>query len=77
MDNIKKYFTKDTEFKKFAKFYGKKATATTGVSATTLRQLYLDNPKEFQQLMVEDPKTNLAVGLAITLLPNMWNTRDK
>ena len=77
MDNIKKYFTKDTEFKKFAKFYGKKAAATTGVSATTLRQLYLDNPKEFQQLMVEDPKTNLAVGLAITLLPNMWNMRDK
>tara|TARA_R110000851_G_scaffold288337_1_gene442378 strand:- start:43 stop:2115 length:2073 start_codon:yes stop_codon:yes gene_type:complete len=77
MDNVKKYFTKDTEFKKFAKFYGKKATATTGVSATTLRQLYLDNPKEFQQLMIEDTKTNLAVGLAITLLPNMWKTRDK
>ena len=77
MDNVKKYFTKDTEFKKFAKFYGKKATATTGVSATTLRQLYLDNPKEFQQLMIEDTKTNLAVGLAITLLPNMWKTREK
>jgi hypothetical protein len=39
--------------------------------------LYLDNPKEFQQLMIEDTKTNLAVGLAITLLPNMWKTRDK
>lgn len=77
MDNVKKYFTKDTEFKKFAKFYGKKATATTGVSATTLRQLYLDNPKEFQQLMIEDTKTNLAVGLAMTLLPNMWETERK
>ena len=77
MNNVSKYFKDDNQFKNFAKFYGKKAAAVTGVSAYKLREIYNNNPKEFQQLMTDDPKTNLAVGLAITLLPNMWNTRDK
>ena len=77
MANAKKYFTKDTEFKKFLKFYGKKAAALTGVSAHTLREIYLDNPDDFKELMLQSPKTNLAVGLAMTLLPNMWKTERK
>jgi hypothetical protein len=77
MANARKYFTKDTEFKKFLKFYGKKATALTGVSAYTLRQIYLDNPDDFKELMLQSPKANLAVGLAMTLLPNMWETKRK
>ena len=77
MANAKKYFTKDTEFRNFAKFYGKKAAALTGVSAHTLREIYLDNPDDFKELMLQSPKTNLAVGLAMTLLPNMWETERK
>ena len=77
MANAKKYFTKDTEFKKFLKFYGKKAAALTGVSAYTLREIYLDNPNDFKELMLQSPKINLAVGLAMTLLPNMWETERK
>ena len=77
MANASKYFKDDDQFKNFAKFYGKKAAAITGISAYTLRKVFNEDPKEFQQLMIEDPKLNLAVGLAITLLPNMWKTRDK
>ena len=77
MDNVKKYFTKDTEFKKFLKFYGKKAAALTGVSAYTLREIYLDNPNDFKELMLQSPKINLAVGLAMTLIPNMWEMEKK
>ena len=77
MANAKKYFTKDTEFKKFLKFYGKKAAALTGVSAYTLREIYLDNPNDFKELMLQSPKINLAVGLAMTLIPNMWEMERK
>jgi len=77
MANASKYFKDDDQFRNFAKFYGKKAAAITGISAYTLRKVFNEDPKEFQQLMIEDPKLNLAVGLAITLLPNMWKTRDK
>ena len=75
--NASKYFKDDDQFRNFAKFYGKKAAAITGISAYTLRKVFNEDPKEFQQLMIEDPKLNLAVGLAITLLPNMWKTREK
>jgi len=77
MANASKYFKDDDQFRNFAKFYGKKAAAITGISAYTLRKVFNEDPKEFQQLMIEDPKLNLAVGLAITLLPNMWKTREK
>ena len=69
MPLLKKIFESDKHFKNFIKYYGPKATATTGMSPYFLRKLYLEDEESFKDLMVNDHATNLAVGLAGSLLP--------
>jgi archaellum biogenesis protein FlaJ (TadC family) len=69
MPLLKKIFESDKHFKNFIKYYGPKATAATGMSPYFLRKLYLEDEESFKDLMVDDHATNLAVGLAGSLLP--------
>ena len=69
MPLLKKIFKSDKHFKNFIKYYGPKATAATGMSPYFLRKLYLEDEESFKDLMVDDHATNLAVGLAGSLLP--------
>ena len=69
MPLLKKIFKSDELFENFTKYYGPKATAATGISPYFLRKLYLEDKESFKDLMVDDHATNLAVGLAGSLLP--------
>jgi len=69
MPLLEKIFKSDEYFENFTKYYGPKATAVTGISPYFLRKLYLEDTESFKDLMVDDHATNLAVGLAGSLLP--------
>jgi len=72
IDAIGKTFNDESSFNNsFKKYYSDKAAQVTGYSADKLKELYNADIEKFKDLLIKDPKLNLALAIAGSIMPNL------
>ena len=62
---------KDSFKYSFSTYWGDAAENLTGLTAKQVREQYLENPKEFLKSVTNDYELNLALVLAISIMPRL------
>tara|TARA_R100001594_G_C4034013_1_gene261855 strand:+ start:42 stop:1820 length:1779 start_codon:yes stop_codon:yes gene_type:complete len=72
IDAIGKTFNDESSFNNsFKKYYSDRAAQVTGYSADKLKELYNADIEKFKDLLIKDPKLNLALAIAGSIMPNL------